>query len=348
MNFSGIVDRQARGTRQFRFPASLTRCQGCRNNQFTAIARLALKPYQGGEIRRAAPVCAVIDIHLKLGKRENNASDSAFDHQDIDLGGAALFLVAQGQSVRTRLAHRCRESGLDRPGNRRDLPADISRRVAMARDQRGMRRAARDQAGHALQSDRDLLQSDAAVLDRRRRGAAVAGCPGRRRLARGDLLHLRRSRHRPDCACDHHRREPAVELQPDNRPAWPLRAAAGRSRRARRRIGISGAWHAALAVAEALVGNASCLCLLGDREPRHFQPRPRTEGCGALGAGPRSHRGHRLVRGAIDFSPGDVWPGLSTRAAGDLDHDAADLDCRLGRARGHHGACLRICRIDDQ
>ena len=82
-------------------------------------------------------------------------------------------------------------------------------------------------------------------------------------------------------------------------------------------VGISGAWHAALAVAEALVGNASCLCLLGDREPRHFQPRPRTEGRGALAAGPRSHRGHRLVRGAIDCSPGDVRPGLSTGAAGD-------------------------------
>ena len=33
---------------------------------------------------------------------------------------------------------------------------------------------------------------------------------------------------------------------------------------------ISGARHAAMAVAEALVGNASCLCLLGDREPRVF------------------------------------------------------------------------------
>ncbi len=34
----------------------------------------------------------------------------------------------------------------------------------------------------------------------------------RRRLARGDLFDLRRSRDRPDRACDRHRGEPAVEL----------------------------------------------------------------------------------------------------------------------------------------
>ena len=34
----------------------------------------------------------------------------------------------------------------------------------------------------------------------------------RRGLARRDLFHLRRPRHRPDRACDHHRRQPAMEL----------------------------------------------------------------------------------------------------------------------------------------
>jgi hypothetical protein len=39
--------------------------------------------------------------------------------------------------------------------------------LAMARDQRGLRRAARNDAGVSLQPDRDLLQSDPAILDRR-------------------------------------------------------------------------------------------------------------------------------------------------------------------------------------
>ena len=63
--------------------------------------------------------------------------------------------------------------------------------LAMARDQRRMRRAARDEAGDALQSDRNLLQPNAAVLDRRRCGATLAGRARRRRMARGDLFDFR-------------------------------------------------------------------------------------------------------------------------------------------------------------
>ena len=159
--------------------------------------------------------------------------------KDTDLRGAALSRAAQGQSLRPCVAHRYCEPGLDRPGDRRDLPADLCRRVAMARDQRGMRRAADDQAGDALQSDRNVLQPDAAFLDRRRRGAALAGGARRRRMARGDLFDLRRPRHRPDRARDHHRREPAVELQPDPRSRRPLGAAVGRFRSARGRRWIS-------------------------------------------------------------------------------------------------------------
>ena len=91
-----------------------------------AIARLALKPYQGGEVRRPTLICAVFDHLFTTGKRERDAPDPAFDHQDIDLGRAALFGAAQGQSVRPRLAHPCREPGLARARHRGDVSADFS------------------------------------------------------------------------------------------------------------------------------------------------------------------------------------------------------------------------------
>ena len=43
------------------------------------------------------------------------------------------------------------------------------------------------------------------------------------------------------CARDHYRREPALELQSNQRPAWPVRAAGRRFCRTRRRRGISRA-----------------------------------------------------------------------------------------------------------
>ena len=75
-----------------------------------------------------------------------------------------------------------------------------------------------------------------------------------------------------------------------------------------------------------------------------FSREARAENCGAVAAGSRPHRRHRLVRGAIDRRARAVRPGLSAGAAGDADHDAADLDRRLGRPRGHHGAGVRLCR----
>jgi len=36
---------------------------------------------------------------------------------------------------------------------------------------------------------------------------------------------------------------------------------------------------------------------------------------------------------------------FSTRAAGDADHDASNLDRRLGRAGGHHGAGFRYAGL---
>src|SRR4051794_27972101 len=123
-------------------------------------------------------------------ERGRYAPDTAFSPQNTDFRGAAVFRVAQDQFLRPGIALRHREPGLDRPCDRRDIPADFSRRVALARDQCGLRRAAGDNAGVSLQPDRDVLQSDPAVLDRRRRGAAVAGRTRRRRMARGDLFHL--------------------------------------------------------------------------------------------------------------------------------------------------------------
>ena len=51
-----------------------------------------------------------------------------------------------------------------------------------------------------------LIRNFGHTDDRTVSGAAL------RRLARGDLLHLRRSRDRADCAGDRDRREPALEL----------------------------------------------------------------------------------------------------------------------------------------
>ena len=47
-------------------------------------------------------------------------------------------------------------------------------------------------------------------------------------------------------------------------------------------------------------------------------------------------------------APGAVRPDFPARSAGHADHHAADLDRRLGRARGHHGAGVRLCRADGQ
>ena len=199
--------------------------------------------------------------------------------------------------------HRRFQPGLDRRGDCRDVPADIHRRAAMARDQRGVRRAAADQAGDALQRDRNLLQPDAAVLDRRRRGQAVAGGAQRPRLAGGDLFHLRRPRHRPDRARGGHRREPALELPPDHRSARQVGAAVRRFRSPCRRPRISSARPAAVAVAEALVGHPPHPRLFGDRQSRAVQPRSRPESRGAVAAGACARRRHRLVRGAIDRTP---------------------------------------------
>ena len=141
-----------------------------------AIARTALTPYQG---RRAAPGCAVSD----LLKRGSDAPDFAFRPQDSDLRGAALFCAPQGRPRRPRLAHRSDQPALARTRGCRDLPADLRGCPALARDQRRLRRAAQLAPGYALQYDRNIFQSDPALLDRRRCHAALAAGAWRRRMA---------------------------------------------------------------------------------------------------------------------------------------------------------------------
>ena len=58
----------------------------------------------------------------------------------------------------------------------------------------------------------------------------------------------------------------------------------------------------------------------------------------------RPGRRHRLVRGAVDRGARGVRSDFPAGAAGHADHHAADLDRGLGRARGHHGTGVRICR----
>src|SRR5882762_1911859 len=236
--------------------------RGCRNTKLSAIARSAPKPYQGGRNPTRGRRIAYFFALLKLTSRGRHASDPAFDDKNTDLRRAALSRAAQGQSLRACVAHQYCEPRLDRHGDCRDLPADFCRRVALARDQRRVRRAAGDKAGDALQFDRNILQPDPAILDRRRRRKTLAGRARRRRVARGDLFHLRRPRHRPDRACDHHRCKPAMELQPYQRSSWPVGAAVRRLRGARGRRGISRSRPVALALAEALVGHAPYARLL--------------------------------------------------------------------------------------
>ena len=149
---------------------------------------------------------------------------------------------------------------------------------------------------------------------------------------------------RPDRACDHHRRNAAVELRIDRRPARPLGADAGRLRRTRRRPRFSGVRRAAMALAEALVGDTSHSRLRRHRQSGDFQPQARTESRGAVAARSRPHRRHRLVRRAVDHRARHLRPGLSAGTSGAADHHGADLDRRLGRARGDDGAGVRICR----
>src|SRR6202790_111011 len=167
-------------------------------------------------------------------------------------------------------------------------------------------------------------------------------------MACGDLFDLRRPRNWANCACDNHRCEPALELRAHRRSSWPVGVTVRRFRRARGRNRISHSWQVAVALAEALVGDTSSSRLLDDREPGDLQPGAWTQACRTVGTCSRPCRRHRLVRGAIDRRTGGLWPDFSADSAGDADHNAADLDCRLGGARSHHGTGVRICRDDDK
>ena len=87
-------------------------------------------------------------------------------------------------------------------------------------------------------------------------------------------------------------------------PHGRIGATVRRFRRARRRRGISRSRQAAVALAEALVGDASPSRLLGDREPSDFQLAARTDDRGAVAPCSCSRRRHRLVRGAVDCGAG--------------------------------------------
>ena len=187
-------------------------CRGCRNTQLPGYCQIGLKTIpRRTKFNARSPDRAFLTLS-RTEERAPHAPDPAFSAKDTDLRGAALSRAPQGRFLRTRLALQRRESGLDRPCDRRDCSCRSS--SACCAGARSAPSAARrsDRAGDALQRDRDILQPDAALLDRRRRGAALAGGARRRRLAGGDLLHLRRSRDRPDRACDHHRGDPAMEL----------------------------------------------------------------------------------------------------------------------------------------
>src|ERR1700759_933784 len=84
-----------------------------------AIARTALKPYQGAEVW-----CATLNrttggrglrISQNLGQCGRNAPNPAFCDQDTGLGRAALFGAPQGQFRRSRLPPRSDERRLAAP-----------------------------------------------------------------------------------------------------------------------------------------------------------------------------------------------------------------------------------------
>jgi len=70
--------------------------------------------------------------------------------------------------------------------------------------------------------------------------------------------------------------------------------------------------------------------LLTDRLPGHLQQQDRFEDCGAVDLHPWADGSDRLVRGPLDRRARQIRAGVFDRTADRADHDAADLDCRLG------------------
>jgi len=139
-----------------------------------------------------------------------------------------------------------------------------------------------------------------------------------------------------------------VELPPDRRSLWPFGLVTGRSRRARPAGPDFSCWRAALAVAEALVGNASSACCAVIANRVIFNKR----------TGPRIAMLSLLVHVLAVVIAWCVVQSIAAPVAFGqifqlippvmLNHNGADIDCRLGRPRGHDGTGLRLCRTGDQ
>src|SRR5882672_4900807 len=67
------------------------RMHGAAIPSYAAIAKSALKPYQGDEVRRAVGTSRLFGNHLKSGECGRDASHPAFDNKNTGLYGAALF-----------------------------------------------------------------------------------------------------------------------------------------------------------------------------------------------------------------------------------------------------------------
>ena len=133
-----------------------------------------------------------------------NAPNPAVDGQDPDFRSAALPGAAQGRSVRTVFAlHRrpaCSGSRLAIAVTFLQIFVGVLRWREISAECGAPLELGRAMRYNVIGA---VLQPDPAVRDRRRCGPAVAGRARRRRLARGHLLDLRRSRDRPRRARDH-------------------------------------------------------------------------------------------------------------------------------------------------
>src|ERR1700730_16316906 len=193
---------------------SMGPARGQRSGIVRVIALTALKPYQGGE---GAPGALAFDHFDTSANTVWNASVSHFVHPNSGIAGAALPGAARDQYCRDSVAPQPDQSRLDRACPAGHGGPDLHRRIALARNLTAMPGAAHRFAGVPLQHDRRVLQSDTALLDRRRRGAALARPPHRRRVASGDLFDIDRSGDRADRFGSDHRCQPAVELRHDRR-----------------------------------------------------------------------------------------------------------------------------------
>ena len=139
-----------------------------------------------------------------------------------------------------------------------------------------------------------------------------------------------------------------VELQPDHRSAWPIRIAVGRFRRPCRRPGIPGARQMPWPWLKRWWGthHLHACSVIANRVIFSRDRGPKIATLSVLVHVLTARLAWCVVRSiAAPVTFGQIFQLVPPVI---LITMLPISDRRLGRARGHHGACLRICRVDDE